>query len=83
MRLFDVTEYEEDLCLMHTRMREMLRRNVYKRDYFIKSKHPEQAIAFIKFVQVLQTLYLLMLLCFRSFSLLVTGVYWMNSFFMA
>ena len=83
MRLFDVTEYEEDLCLMHTKMREMLLRSVYKQDYFIKSKHPEQAIAFVKFVQVLQTLYLLLLLCFRSCNLLVTGVYWMNSFFMA
>lgn len=83
MRLFDVTEYEEDLCLMHTRMREMLRRNVYKRDYFIKSKQPEQAIAFVKFIQVLQTLYLLMLLCIRSFNLLVMGVYWLHSFFMA
>jgi len=71
MRLFDVNEYEEDLCKELKRMKALRKKTAYSRDYARKLKYPEQAIMYVRIVQLVQIFYLILMLSLRCFNYLM------------
>jgi hypothetical protein len=74
MRLFEVNDYEEDLSKESRRMKAMMTKNPYVKDYPRKLKQPEQAIIYSRNVVLLQLLYLIFTLSGRSLSWIVNVV---------
>lgn len=79
LRLYDINEFEDDLCKELKRMKSIRKKTPYIRDYPRKLKYPEQAIMYGRCVQLVQIFYLLALIALRFLNLVIRMASWFNS----
>ena len=79
LRLYDINEFEDDLCKELKRMKAIRKKTPYIRDYPRKLKYPEQAIMYGRCVQLVQIFYLLAIIALRFLNLVIRMASWFHS----